>query len=101
VIANIRFRYDNDDEAMDGTLFLLLIVGNVENVKRLVALQSGAQQSNLSITLHALRLSIYPGTPVAVGLVRSGHLVDTSLILLLDLELKLELVKHARDLGRI
>jgi hypothetical protein len=101
VIANIRFRYYDDDEAMDGTLFLLFIVGNVQDVKRLVALQSGAQQSNLPITLHALRLSIYPGTPVAVGLVRPGHLVDTGLVLLLDLELKLELVKHARDLGCI
>lgn len=51
------------------------------------------------VRLDALVFRVCPGLLVAVDEVEAGHLVDAFLDLLLDVDLEVDLVQHARDLG--
>lgn len=65
----------------------------------LVPLQRLLQEHDLALTLDPLALRIIPTLPVSFSLVQRCHLVDTLLVLPLDLKLELQLMKHAGDLG--
>lgn len=80
--------------------WLFFFCGVVEDVEILVTLEGGLEELNLAFALDLFGLCVRARLLIAVGLVEFGHLIDTLLVLHLNLEFEFELMKHAGDLFR-
>jgi hypothetical protein len=73
------------------TTHTLIFFYGIQDVKTLVAFASCTKQLYFALNLCAFALSIHLALLVALHLIQLGHFVGSLLVLLLDLQLKLEL----------
>jgi hypothetical protein len=74
-------------------------LGDFDDMEILVALEGSGEELNRFVTLYLLILSVQAALLVTIGIICPLHEIEALLVLAFDLELELELVEHALDLG--
>ena len=74
-------------------------LGDFDDMQILVAFEGGGEELNRLVTLYLLILSIQAALLVTICIICPLHEIEALLVLAFDLELELELVEHALDLG--